>query len=88
MMVDWDFLLYMLHGTGLGLNAKNGLVLVCLLFTSPFSLTGPPKGFFPPLRGLRQGDPPFLFVFVGEALGRMVDAVRSARNAPLTFTIC
>lgn len=40
-------------------------------------INGTPKGLFPAERGLRQGDPPspFLFLIVGEALSRMINAV-------------
>lgn len=43
-------------------------------------INGSPKGFFKAERGIRQGDPlsPFLFVIVGEALSRMIDAGNSA----------
>jgi hypothetical protein len=42
-------------------------------------VNGTPLGFFGSSRGLRQGDPlsPQLFVFVMEALGRMLSAAVS-----------
>ena len=45
-------------------------------------INGTPKGFFPVGRELRRWDPfsPFLFLIVGEALGRMI---KGAANAGL-----
>lgn len=78
--VDWDFLLYLLGRMGFG-NRWKRWIKGCMS-SAHFSIliNGSPKGFFKAERGIRQGDPlsPFLFVIVGEALSRMIDAGNSA----------
>lgn len=63
--VDLGFLLYKIRKMGFGPRWKKW-IQECLS-SAMFSIlmTGSPKGFFPPQRDLRQGDPmsPFLFYY-------------------------
>ena len=77
--VDWDFFMYM-RRMGFGLKWW-GWISECLRSaTFSISINGCPTGFFSATRGLHQGDllSPFLFVIIGEALSRMLQAVRNA----------
>jgi len=79
--VNWDFLLYIVRRCGFGekwccwiahcISSMQILVLV----------NGTPIGFFSSSRGLRQGDSLsfLLFVFVMDALGRMIPVAVSGR---------
>jgi hypothetical protein len=77
--VNWDFLLYMLRRCGFG--GKWCSWIARCISSAKFSVlvNGSPYGFFSSSRGLRQGDPlsPLLFVFVMEALSRMINAAVS-----------
>ena len=74
--VNWDFLLYMLKRCGFG--AKWCLWISLCISSVRFSVlvNGSLKGFFDSFQGFRKGDPlsPLLFVFVIEALSRMLSA--------------
>jgi hypothetical protein len=74
--VNWDFLLYMLRRCGFG-QKWCSWIAYCIS-TASFSvlINGLPAGFFNSSRGVRQGDPLslFLFVIVMEAFSRMVKA--------------
>lgn len=77
--VNWDFLLYMLRRCSFG--GKWCSLIVHCISSMLFSVlvNGSSNGFFSSSRGLRQGDPlsVLLFVFVMEALSRMIFAAVS-----------
>jgi hypothetical protein len=72
--VNWDFLFYILRRTGFGPKWRKW-ILACIS-TARFSILidGSPHGFFDSSRGLHQGDPLslLLFVLVMDASSRML----------------
>jgi len=77
--VNWDFLLYMLRRCGF--RGKWCSWIAHCISSVRFSMliNGSPNDFFSSSRRLRQGDPlsPLLFVFVMEALSRMISTAVS-----------
>jgi len=76
--VNCDFLLYLLRRCGFGDKLRSWIAHCISSVQFSVLVNGSPYGFFSSSRGLRQGDPlsPLLFVFVMEALSRMIsDAV-------------
>ena len=72
--VNWDFLLYMLKRCGFGAKWCSWISFCISSVRCSVLVNGSPKGFFDSSRGIRQGDPLslLLFVFVMEALSRML----------------
>jgi hypothetical protein len=74
--VNWEFLLYLLKRCRFG-EILRDLIEHCIsMVRFSILMNGTPSGFFSSSRGLRQGDPLLLllFVVVMEALSRMMTA--------------
>ena len=73
--VSWDFLLYMLKRCGFGAKWCSWISFCISSVRFSVLINGSPEGFFDNSRGIWQGDPLSpLFVFVMEALSRMLSA--------------
>jgi hypothetical protein len=74
--VNWSFLLYLLKRCVFGERWRDWIELCISSVRFSILVNGSPKGFFNSSRGIRQGDPLslLLFVLVMEALSRMVNA--------------
>jgi hypothetical protein len=74
--VSWDFLLYMLRKCGFGQKWCSWIAFCISTISFSVLIYGSPAGFFNSSRGVRQGDPLFLFLFVivMEAFSRIAKA--------------
>uniref|UniRef100_A0A2N9IUI4 Reverse transcriptase domain-containing protein n=1 Tax=Fagus sylvatica TaxID=28930 RepID=A0A2N9IUI4_FAGSY len=73
--VNWEFLLYLLRRCGFSEKWRRWIYFCISSVRFSILVNGSPCGFFPSTRGLRQGDPLslMLFVIVMEALSRLID---------------
>ena len=75
--VNWGFLMQLLERSGFSAKWRQWIFFCISTVRFSILINGTPCGFFANFRGLRQGDPLslLLFVLVMEALGRMLDKV-------------
>uniref|UniRef100_A0A2N9FZM9 Reverse transcriptase domain-containing protein n=1 Tax=Fagus sylvatica TaxID=28930 RepID=A0A2N9FZM9_FAGSY len=73
--VNWEFLLYLLRRCGFSEKWRRWIYFCISSVRFSILVNGSLCGFFPSTRGLRQGDPLslMLFVIVMEALSRLID---------------
>ena len=73
--ISWDFLMYMLQRCGFSEQWRKWILFCISIVKFSILINGSPKDFFGNSRGLRQGDPLslLLFVIVMEALSQLLD---------------
>lgn len=72
--VNWEFLLYVMEMMGFGVTWRLWIHFCISMVRMSILVNGSPTRFFPTHRGLRQGDPLslMLFLLVMEALGHLL----------------
>jgi hypothetical protein len=78
--VNWDFLLYLLQRCGFGKKWRAWIRFCISTVRFSILVNRTPSGFLKSSRGLRQGDPLSPFLFVVEALSRMLIAALDQGN--------
>jgi hypothetical protein len=79
--VNWDFLIYLLRRCGFSEKWRKWIYFCVSSIRFSILVNGSPCGFFPSSRGIRQGDPLslMLFVIVMEAFSRLIDKATNSR---------
>lgn len=75
--VNWEFLLKMLSYMGFGRKWVHWVRYCISTVRFLVLINGSVEDFFPANRGLRQGDPPFLFIIAMEGLNYMIKVARN-----------
>ena len=77
--VNWDFLMDVMSKMGFGHRWINWMKWCSSMATFSIVINGSPSSFFRSSRGLRQGDPLslYLFLFVMEALSQLLSSARN-----------